>query len=86
MFILRRITSGLTEINNFLGDQYVFIHKYKDGEEFQWAAKKLGWDDVDIIYGFITYNNGNSFIPLHTESQYYIMMSDGKTLDNISYR
>ena len=85
MFILRRITSGLTEINECLGKHYVFINKDKDRAEFQRAVKLFGCGDEDI-YGFISYDNGASLMPLYKKSQYYIMMSDGKTLDNISYR
>lgn len=85
MFILRRINSELTESNEFLGKHYVFINKDKDGAEFQRTVKLFRWDDEDI-YGFISYDNGASLTPLYKKSQYYIMMSDGKTLDNISYR
>jgi hypothetical protein len=85
MFILRRITSELTEINECLGKNYVFINKDKDEAEFQRAVKPFDWEDEDI-YGFISYDNGASFMPLYKKSQYYIMMSDGKTFDNISYR
>lgn len=89
MFNLRRITSESVQINTCLGTDYVLILKETCKDEFERTSKLMKWDEADMtkdIYGYITFNDGGSVMPLYEKSHYYIMASDGKTMDNISYK
>lgn len=88
MFILRRVTSELIEINDCLGTTCVVILKEKNSIEFNNKAKAMNLDSdvIKDIHGFVCYNSGADIIPLYKKSHYYIMASDGKTVDNISYK
>ena len=87
MFILRRITRELNEINTCLDIEYVLTLKEINTEEFEKTLKSLHWDDEVSskgVYGFVTFHNGESVMPLYEKSNYFIMSSDGKTFANIT--
>jgi hypothetical protein len=84
MFILRRITSKGLEINTCLGEYYVLVRKIENKEEFDKTVKQWSEEDLENVYGIVTYEDGSKIMPLYKESKYYIMASDGKTFDNIS--
>lgn len=86
MFILRRITQKLIEINTCLGSDYVFITRERNDEEFKRTTKEWLKNDTENVYGLITFKNGEDIMPLYKKSQYYIMTSDGKTFSNISLK
>jgi hypothetical protein len=89
MFILRRITSDQVEINTCLNSEYVLTLKEKNSKEFEKTIKSLKFDnaeDIKDIYGFVTFNDGSSIMPLYKKSFYYIMTSDGNTFANISLK
>lgn len=86
MFILRRITSRGQESNDFLGDGYNLIkeHDKESEKEFKDLIKPLAHPDE--VFGFVVFNNGADYLPLYRNSTYYVMCSDGKTFDNISFK
>lgn len=97
MFILRRITSEWNEINTCLGEQYQFIPKNTNSYEFYRTYKVHLTQDPDEeitqefkksvendVYGFLVY--GKEVMPLFANSQYYIMVGDGKTFANLTLR
>ena len=89
MYTLRRITSESIEINSCLGLNYTLILKERNEVEFQMTAKLMKWDGAEMtseIYGFISFNNGSEIVPLYKKSNYFVMMSDGKTFSNITYK
>ena len=89
MYTLRRITSESVEINLCLGFSYTLILKERNEGEFERTAKLMKWDEAEItseIYGFISFNNGSEIVPLYKKSNYFVMMSDGKTFSNITYK
>lgn len=87
MFILRRITSENVEINTSLDIEYVLVTKERNPKEFQETAGTLELGDEERdVYGFITFNGGKDIMPLYIKSKYYIMASDGKTFDNITFK
>jgi hypothetical protein len=89
MFILRRITSESIEINTCLNDGYVLTLQERNEKEFLRIAKSLKWYDeesIKDIYGFVSFNDGSSVMPLYQKSHYFVMGSDGRTFSNISMR
>lgn len=84
MFILRRITKDSLEINTCLGEYYVLVRKVENREEFKKTVELWGKEDLESVYGVITYEDGSKIMPLYEGSHYYVMASDGKTFDNIS--
>ena len=89
MFILRRINSEGSEVNTSIGEQYHYIQKPTNKEEYKrtlesWL-KGLKRDDDDI-YGFVISNSGAKITPLYKKSVYFIMISNGQTFANISQR
>ena len=91
MYTLRRITSESIEINTCVGLEYTLILKERNEVEFQKTSKLMKWDEAKMIseiYGFISHsnNNGCGIIPLYKKSNYFVMMSDGKTFSNITYK
>jgi hypothetical protein len=86
MFILRRITSENIEINTCIGNYYVFVSRERNTDEFKRTIKLWSEDDTEDIYALITYDDGESIMPLYKKSYYYIMASDGRTFSNISFK
>jgi hypothetical protein len=84
MFILRRITSENIEINTCLGIDYVLISREKNLEEFKKTTELWTEEDSKEVYGLVTYDEGESIMPLYKKSQYYVMIGDGKTFSNIT--
>jgi len=87
MFVLRRITLKNLENNTSLGDSYNLIDKERNKEDYEFAFKTMKWSAPDeMVYGFISYNEGSKLIPLYKKSTYFIMASNGQTFANISYK
>ena len=90
MFILRRITKSNLEINTCLDLEYVLVLKESNKEEYDRTTKTMEWhnnkDATKDVYGYITFNNGVSIMPLYEDSCYFIMGSDGKTFANITLK
>ena len=88
MFILRRITSDHTEINVCLGESYNLIDAERNKNEFERTVKIMKWNDVNLddIYGFIVYSNGSKIETLYKKSVYFVMLSNGQTFANITFK
>lgn len=98
MFILRRMTSESNQVNTCLGTIYNLVEREKNPQEFyRTYAVYIGEDPDNVseelkkslendVYGFISYDLGKEIMPLFRPSHYYIMLSDGKTFSNISFR
>lgn len=90
MFVLRRITSEDNEMNDCIGDRYHIVMQERNEDEFKKSldVTKSGVDPNDGLYGFVIYTLTDQMIhyPLYKRSSYYIMMSDGQTFANITYR
>ena len=99
MFILRRITSENNESNTCLGSIYHLTVKNSQTDEFFRSYKAyLGLDPDEIatedfkknlendVYAFITHDLGKEIIPLFKKSQYYVMVGDGKTFSNLTFK
>ena len=86
MFILRRITSESKRVNTVLGNHYALILEEKNKEEYQKALKVMKWDNDPDVYGFISCYESKELIPLYKKSTYFVMVSDGKTFENITFK
>lgn len=91
MFVLRRITSQNLERNTVLGESYLLIDKEKNKNDFEVNAKSFNWSDSSLlndVYGFISYYDGIKYclIPLYKKSHYFVMLANGQTFSNISFK
>ena len=87
MFILRRLTSENVERNTILGGNYLLVDRERNPEDFKKSYKAMGFvGDDEIVYGFISYNDGKGLEPLYKKSTYFIMVSNGQTFANITSR
>lgn len=88
MFILRRITSEGREGNQVLGEGYntVFDHQREPENQKEFQELLDPWPAKEEIFGFVVHNKGSNIIPLYKKSTYYVMCSDGKTFDRISFK
>jgi hypothetical protein len=84
MFILRRITPKLVETNTYLGLDYALVLKKQSSDEFLDVTKQWKVEDTETVYGLITFDDGESIMPLYNNSTYYIMTTEGKTFSNVS--
>jgi len=84
MFILRRITRDNQESNEFLGEYYNIVDSEKSKSDFEAVLKRS--DFAGDIYCFIICRDGMQTIPLYKNSNYYIMLSNGKTFDNLTFK
>lgn len=94
MFILRRISSHGIEMNKALGENYTYIARDRNYEEFQRAFKECynmeyvpdddpkSNDDTKNCYAFVA--NGSVNQPLFTHQKNFIMTECGKTFANLS--
>lgn len=86
MFVLRRITSEQLEHNECLGIDYRLIDQEKNPEDYNRSLKTFLIDEDPDIYGFIVKDDAKTIIPLYKKSTYFVMMSNGQTFANISFR
>lgn len=87
MFILRKISGQGIQSNLCIGTNYVLIRQ-DDSKEFN---ETMNFEEYfvslkDDIYAFVTYNDGKDILPLFKTQQNYIMLSDGKTFSNLTYK
>lgn len=95
MFTLRRISGAGIQINQIIGKTYSFISRAANPEQYGELFKsffhkdhvpdldKEADNDTKRCYGFIA---GDITQPLYDSQKNYIMTSDGKTFDNISFK
>ncbi len=88
MFVLRRITSEGNEMNDCLGDCYHLILRDGNVTEFEKTLKALKWEHSDELYGFVIYSIAGESVnkPLYKKSMYFVMMSNGETFANITFK
>lgn len=92
MYTLRRISGNGIEMNHCLGGSYTVVRKRGNKPDFLKTFKtifdkeydKSNEDDV-IVYAFVSDENGEVIYPLYKSQRSYIMCSDGKTLDNLTW-
>lgn len=87
MFILRKITGSGVQSNICLNKVYNLIRE-EDTNEFQRTVQLEEWyeSDEEKIYAFIVYDEGSKILPLYKAQKNYIMTSDGKNFDNLTYK
>ncbi len=86
MFALRRLTSQGSEINTVLGEDYVIVDAEKNKEDYKHFLDKMKVSEDKDIYGFISYESGSKFLALYKKSTYFVMMSNGQTFANITFK
>lgn len=86
MFVLRRITSQNVKRNTVLGDSYILIDAESNPEDYKRSLKVMQWNEDTEIYGFISHDEGSRLIPLYKKSKYFVMMSNGETFENITFK
>jgi len=84
MYTLRRITSDKIQTNTSLGGNYVLVLKEENPEEFKKTIKEWDKEYIEGCYGVVVFDDGQGIMPLYDKSEYYVMCSNGQTLDNIS--
>lgn len=84
MFIFRRVNSNGTQSNQILGKSYNVVTSWNEEKEFQKLVEP--WPEPNEIFAFIVHNEGKSVKPLYKKSEYYLMCSDGKTFDKITFK
>lgn len=88
MFVLRKITGSGIQSNICLNKVYNYFNTESNPEEVKKTLqlKQFKESESDKIYGFVVYDEGSKIEPLYMAQQNFIMMSDGKTFANISWR
>lgn len=95
MFILRRLMpegtkeNRYTENNTIIGESYTKIDLETNEDSFWAVNEALSGKDApkdEAIYAFIVSPNSDIKIPLYKKSYYYMMTSDGKSFDNMTYK
>ena len=97
-FYLRTITIDGNQTNRGLGNDYSYVEKETNYDEFCKAYKvnfgvehvadldeKSDWFSKNC-YGIIIYNGGNELIALYKDRCNYIMTENGKTFSNLTYK
>lgn len=85
MFVLRKVFKDGVESNTCIGNSYIVVDKEKSLEEFNRSFDVFGYDNYDLIYGFISYDEGKEVIPLYNTQKNYIMNGNGGLFANIKY-
>jgi len=85
MFVLRRITSENLTSNTAIGDSYIVVDSERNQKDFNFLIDSQKCDKKDV-HGFVSYNEGSKVIPLYKKSVYFVMVSNGRTFENISYK
>lgn len=87
MFILRKINGQGIESNLCIGKDYVLIRQ-EDGKEFNDTMSQEEYFKSlrEDIYAFISCDSGKHILPLYKSQQNYIMLSDGKTFSNLTFK
>lgn len=88
MFVLRRVSPRGEQYNSILGKGYTVVYKETNQEAFDNYCK-LNPDKVTNLekketYAVIVYETDG--MPLYKTDKNYVMTSDGKTFENISFR
>lgn len=90
MFILRKITGDGNEVNICLGESYNFVDSERHQSFFN-ATMSIWTKDVktqsdDSIYAFIVHSGGCEIIPLYRNHQNYVMVGNGQTFANLTFK
>ncbi len=88
MFILRVYTEKeKVESNEILGLRYNLVSKSENPVEFERTLTEVFKRmNEDVIYAFLTYNDGANVRPLYKDQAAYIMTERGQTFANVSDR
>ena len=87
MFVLRKIFGCGVENNFILGNSYQLILAEHNSLEFQDVARREFGDEFnDECYGFVIGEDINIIHSLWRKQKNYIMMENGNTFANLTYR
>jgi len=98
MYTLRRISSTGVEMNHAIGDNYTFIHREYNSDEFRRNFELVfekphvadlddtSDDDTKNVYAFVCHHSGSIIQPLYKKQSNYIMTENGKTFSNLTYK
>jgi len=85
MFTLRKITGENVQMNISLGKSYDYIGKQESPEAFErtldFVCKRL---NEEIIYAFVSDENGRETYPLYKTHKNYILTENGKTFADVN--
>ena len=85
MYTLRKITGEHVQINISLGKSYNYVGKLESPKEFERTLEEIFKRlNEDIIYAFISDEDGRNVYPLYSTQKNYIMSESGKTFANVS--
>lgn len=96
MFTLRRFTGNGVQMNQAVGNEYTFIHRERNPEDFKLSFEiyfekahvadldPTADNDTKDCYAFVV--NGSFVQPLYKQQESFIMTAGGKTFDNVSFR
>lgn len=94
-YTLRRISGQGVEMNFNLGNGYTVVHKDNAPEKFKEDFKLFfnspyveleKGGDSEFVYAFVGTECGTSVYPLYKDQRAYIMLPDGGTFSNITYK
>lgn len=87
MFVLRKYFGNGIENNFALGNSYQYINKETNSLEFESCMiDSLGEDVDEECCGFIVGEDVKNIIPLWKVQKNYIMMDNGKTFANLTFK
>lgn len=92
-YTLRRISTEGVELNLNLGNGYTVVHKDHAPERFKEDFKlffNATYVDCEIdsesVYAFVSTECGKSVYPLYKGQKAYIMLPDGSTFSNVTFK
>lgn len=86
MFVLRTIFGNGIENNYVIGDHYQLVLKETNSLEFESIFKQCFGDFKEECYGFVIGEDISNPHALWVCQKNYIMMDNGNTFANITYR
>jgi len=93
MFVLRSIDKSHRESNISLGEEYHLVLLEESPKEFKKSyleyhsiQEKNFASFLDDVYGYVVYNDGKDIIELVKTKWYYIMLGDGNTFANLTFK
>lgn len=87
MFILRVIDGEGRQYNSIIGDHYTFIDKESQETEFKRVTESYKDSPlIDEAHGVIVYHNGSQNRLLYKKQENYIMVGNGDTFANLTFK
>lgn len=95
MLVLRRISSEGVEMNHVVGDNYTYIHRDTNPEEFRRTFKAVfdrdhvadldpaADKDTKNCYAFVCHGH---IQPLYKNQKNFMMTENGNTFANLTYK